>query len=118
MHARIEIDHAAYQAKVKTMSVEALRYTIADARAAIDAMPDGPKAGYYGDEIHYCAMELRDRERREFATASVKDLRALWNIYHSPCIVRSSDDPERPARHVSMIEAELAARASAKEVAQ
>jgi len=64
MNVRIEIDHAAYQAKVKTMTVAALRFAIADARAAIDAMPDGPKAGYYGDEIHYCAMELRGRERR------------------------------------------------------
>ena len=35
----IQINHATYQAKVKTMSVEALRFTIADARAAIVAMP-------------------------------------------------------------------------------
>ena len=62
--SHIQINHATYQAKVKTMSVEALRFTIADARAAIVAMPDGPKAGYYIDEIHYCAMELRARERR------------------------------------------------------
>jgi len=106
----IHIDHAAYQAKVKTKTVAELRYIIADARAAIDANPNGPKAGYYGDEIHYAAMELRDRERREFATASVKELRALWNIYHAPCIAMSSDDPTRTARQLELIETELSAR--------
>ena len=106
----IEIDHAAYAAKVKTKSVAELRYIIADARAAIDANPNGPKAGYYGDEIHYAAMELRDRDQREFAVASLKELRALWNINHSPCITLASDDPARAARHLELIEAELDAR--------
>ena len=58
---RIEIDHAAYTAKVKTKTVAELNYIIADARAAILANPNGPKAGYYADEISYAAAELRDR---------------------------------------------------------
>jgi hypothetical protein len=57
----IEIDHAAYTAKVKTKTVAELNYIIADARAAIDANPSGPKAGYYADEISYAAGELRHR---------------------------------------------------------
>jgi hypothetical protein len=44
------------------MSVAALRFTIKDASEAIDAMPHGDKAGYYADEIHYCAMELKRRQ--------------------------------------------------------
>jgi hypothetical protein len=59
----MEIDHAEYQQKCKLMTNEQLRFTIYDARAAIKAMPDNPKAGYYQDEIHYCAMELKRRER-------------------------------------------------------
>ena len=33
-----------------------------DCKAAIATMPDGYKAGYYADEIHYAAMELKRRE--------------------------------------------------------
>lgn len=55
------MDHAAYQKKLKYYTVEMLRYVIADATAAIKAMPDNPKNGYYQDEIHYCSMELRRR---------------------------------------------------------
>jgi hypothetical protein len=63
MHAEFTpIDHGAYQEKVKTMSEAALRYVIKDARRAIDANPNGHKAGYYQDEIHYCCMELKRRE--------------------------------------------------------
>jgi hypothetical protein len=36
-----------------------------DCREAIAAMPDGENAGYYMDEIHYCAMELRRREKKQ-----------------------------------------------------
>jgi hypothetical protein len=57
----IEINHAEYSKKVKTMSIEALIYTIQDCRATLKANPDGHKAGYYMDEIHYCTMELNKR---------------------------------------------------------
>ena len=58
----IPIDHGEYQKKVKTMSQAALTYTIKDAREAIIANPEGPKAGYYQDEIHYCLMEMKRRK--------------------------------------------------------
>jgi len=61
MQTMIQINHSEYQAKVKTMTDAELLYTMQDARAAIDAMPYGHKAGYYADEIHYCAAELRRR---------------------------------------------------------
>jgi len=56
-----EINHAEYQEKTRIMSDEALRYTIRDCKEAIAANPDGHKAGYYADEINYCAMEIQRR---------------------------------------------------------
>jgi len=58
-----EINHGEYQRKTRKMSLEALRFTIRDAGEAIAAMPDGAKAGYYADEINYCAMELNRRKK-------------------------------------------------------
>lgn len=58
---QIHIDHKAYQRKVKGYSDDQLWYVIKDAREAAEANPQGPKAGYYYDEIHYCAAELRRR---------------------------------------------------------
>jgi hypothetical protein len=60
-----EIDHAAYQKKLKNKTASELAYIIKDAREAIAAMPDGPKAGYYQDEIHYASMELKRRQMSE-----------------------------------------------------
>jgi len=57
----IQINHNEYRAKAKRKSDDELWYTIKDAREAMEAMPEGPKAGYYADEIHYCAAELRRR---------------------------------------------------------
>lgn len=56
------IDHANYPKSLKTLSVESLRYIANDCKAAIAAYPDGHKAGYYADEIHYIAAELRKRD--------------------------------------------------------
>jgi len=60
-----QIDHAEYQRNVKILSDENLRFCIADAKAAIAAMPDGHKAGYYADEVHYCSMELSRRRKNK-----------------------------------------------------
>ena len=57
------MDHAAYQAAVRKRSDAALRYVIKDCREAIDAQPDGINAGYYADEICYCASELYRRKQ-------------------------------------------------------
>lgn len=58
-----QIDHAAYPRRCRRLSDAELHYIIADARAALDAMPDGAKASYYADEICYCADELQRRRR-------------------------------------------------------
>jgi len=58
------IDHKSYAARVRGLSIAALRYAIKDAQAAIKAHPHGHKAGYYADEINYCASELSRRTRR------------------------------------------------------
>ena len=56
-----QINHSEYMKKVKTLTEESLRYIIKDCQEAINAMPNGEKAGYYADEIHYCSMELARR---------------------------------------------------------
>ena len=58
-----QIDHASYPARCRRMSDAELHFTIADCRSALDAMPDGPKAGFYADEICYAADELARRSR-------------------------------------------------------
>lgn len=57
----IHIDHAAYQKKVKELSIEELQFIARDAGEAIFANPDGPKAGYYADERNYCWTEIARR---------------------------------------------------------
>lgn len=55
------MNHGAYQKSLKQKTDAELRYIIKDAGEARDAMPEGPNAGYYADEVHYAAMELRER---------------------------------------------------------
>ena len=55
--------HSEYMAMVKTMSTDSLNYVIQDCRNAIEALPENPKCEQYMDEIHYCAMELRIRDK-------------------------------------------------------
>jgi len=57
-----QINHSEYQKKVKTLSIESLRFIIRDCQEAMNAMPNNPKNGYYQDEIHYCVMELNQRK--------------------------------------------------------
>lgn len=56
-----EIDHNRYPQWIKGKSAAELAWTIKDCREALQANPQNPKAGYYQDEIHYCAMELQRR---------------------------------------------------------
>jgi hypothetical protein len=58
-----QIDHKAYPKLCRRRSDAELRFTITDCQAALRAMPDNPKAGYYQDEICYCADELARRAR-------------------------------------------------------
>ncbi len=55
--------HAEYQERIQALPSIALRHIAKDAREAVEAMPDGPNAGYYADEVSYCNMELRDRAK-------------------------------------------------------
>jgi hypothetical protein len=56
------INHTTYPKTLKAKSIESLRYIIQDCREALAANPAGHKAGYYQDEIHYAAAELRRRQ--------------------------------------------------------
>ena len=58
-----QMNHAEYKAKVATMTDAALLFTMRDAHEAAQAMPDGPKVGYYLDEVNYCSDELALRRR-------------------------------------------------------
>jgi len=55
------MNHAEYKKGLKRKSEAELRFTCKDAREAMEAMPQGENAGYYADEVHYAAMELRNR---------------------------------------------------------
>ena len=56
-----QINHIEYPKRLRKVSVDTLRYILKDAAEAIKAMPDGPKAGFYQDEIAYASMELKRR---------------------------------------------------------
>lgn len=58
-----QIDHQAYQEKVKQLPDAALQYIIKDCQEAIAAMPTNPKNGYYSDEICYCVNEINRRNK-------------------------------------------------------
>lgn len=58
-----QINHSEYQKKVKKMDIAQLQFIIKDCREAIAAMPNGHKAGYYQDEIHYCNDEIYRRNK-------------------------------------------------------
>lgn len=62
---QVQLNHVEYQKKVRRMDLDSLRWTIKDCQEAIAAMPNGHKAGYYADEIHYCAAEIRRRKARK-----------------------------------------------------
>ncbi len=53
--------HNEWMTKVKTMSVESLRYTQNDCLEAIRVNPENPKCGQYADIASYCGMELKRR---------------------------------------------------------
>jgi len=58
------LNFAVAERKAKGMSIEALEYTINDARAARDAQPDGKNAGYYADEVIVYSKELESRLKK------------------------------------------------------
>lgn len=77
-----QIDHAAYQRKIKDYSIEMLRWVIKDCQEALQRMPDSPKAGYYQDEINYCGMELAKKERLQRLRPAM--VREYWRKLEEP----------------------------------
>ena len=57
------IDHNEYPKALKAKSDDSLRFIMKDAHEAMTANPEGSKAGYYADEINYCANELHRRTK-------------------------------------------------------
>ena len=57
----MNINHSEYQKNLKKKTAHQLRFALNDCRSAISAYPEGIKAGYYQDEIHYINMELKRR---------------------------------------------------------
>lgn len=57
----MNIDHIAYPESLKTKTDAELHFIAKDAYEAMRAMPEGPKAGYYADEVNYVANELHRR---------------------------------------------------------
>jgi hypothetical protein len=96
------IDHQAYAANVRTMSDAELLFTARDAKATVDAWPDQPNAGYYLDEINYCAGELhRRRQGGQRDTRPVSDCGGFIladDQDHDPdAIVLEADNDAPPA---------------------
>jgi hypothetical protein len=61
------MNHSAYIRKTKKMSLHSLKFVIEDCKEVIRLQSDfNPNVGYYEDEIHYCCMELRRREKASF----------------------------------------------------
>ena len=55
------MNHAEYQRRLKNKSILELEYILQDANETLKANPYGENAGFYADEIHYAAAELRRR---------------------------------------------------------
>jgi hypothetical protein len=111
-----KMDHAACQTRMKSLPAVALRFIADDAQAAIDAMPDGPNAGYYADEVHYAAMEIQKRLVRHVSRECEYQaiLSEMWviltgagyNSHHMIDDLRELvNDSRRPATEQDEIEA-------------
>lgn len=58
-----KMDHAAYQANLKSKSFDELAFIIQDAKEAEIANPQSENSGYYADEVHYASAEIRRRQQ-------------------------------------------------------
>lgn len=70
------INHTEYPKTLKNKTEDSLRYIIADCKKAIEANPEGHKAGFYADEILYCERELLSRRKQ--AQKGVKMKYEVW----------------------------------------
>ena len=60
------MDHSKYQKRLKSLSIEQLRFIVKDAGEAMKANPSNPNNGYYADEVCYAGMELIRRNHGNF----------------------------------------------------
>ena len=54
------MDHNEYPKSLKSKSTASLYFIMGDAREAAEL--GGENEGYYLDEVHYCAMEIKRRQ--------------------------------------------------------
>jgi hypothetical protein len=89
----MEMDHVAYAAKCRKMSLEQLEHVIFDCREALKANPNGHKAGYYCDEISYCSMEIAARSKKQRTAApTITDIEATGSMADLYVIKSRLDD--------------------------
>ena len=74
MSVKKVMNHSEYMAKVKLIDDEGLKFIITDCRDSIKAMPQGENEGYYQDEIHYCSMELKERQDKGEVHVNINEL--------------------------------------------
>jgi hypothetical protein len=74
------MNHAVYQAGLKSRSREQLDYIIKDAGEAIRANPESHNVGYYADEIHYASMEIERRRTKRGAKRNAKRVDAIMEL--------------------------------------
>ena len=59
----IHLDFSAWKEYMSKKTDDQLRYIIKDCKEAIEAMPEGKKAGYYQDCVLECQDELNRRRK-------------------------------------------------------
>ena len=58
------MDHTNYPKRLRTLPIESLNFISKDARAAVEANPEGENVSYYLDEICYVVNEKIRRNKR------------------------------------------------------
>ncbi len=105
MNAGKVMDHAEYQKRVRAATAESLEYTIRDARQALAAMPDGPNASYYQDEICYCADELQRRRTRGLRDDKVWHMNVVDTADRLVSRLMGTCEPDESAARARLLEA-------------
>ena len=57
-----QMHHIEYPKSLRSKPTASLYFIMKDAREAAEANPMGENAGYYLDEVHYAAMEIKRRQ--------------------------------------------------------
>ena len=93
---QIKIDHEEIKRRFAVLSMDSLRYIRSDAQEAIKANPEGPKAGYYQDEINYASMEIAKRLRiTEYVVHFTYMWGEEWETYFAASEEECKDEADR-----------------------